>query len=179
MRNKLYKSILLFVCLFISTTVINAATGSGSAALVNIRSTSIGGSSSKIAGFYNTTQTISIPTQETKHDGYYKTDKNSWNTLEHNLSEYGCSFTQTGAEGRGYYCSCDSDKYTCSVSRKCENEAYSENCKYHFIVKENGSITKDVEGAAGTYIHHYTITNSTGSSSSNCLLYTSDAADER
>ena len=167
MRNKLYKSILLFVCLFISTTVINAATGSGSAALVNIRSTSIGGSSSKIAGFYNTTQTISIPTQETKHDGYYKTDKNSWNTLEHNLSEYGCSFTQTGAEGRGYYCSCDSDKYTCSVSRKCENEAYSENCKYHFIVKENGSITKDVEGAAGTYIHHYTITNSTGSSSSN------------
>lgn len=167
MRNKLYKSILLFVCLFISTTAINAATGSGSAALVNIRSTSIGGSSSKIAGFYNTTQTISIPTQETKHDGYYKTDKNSWNTLEHNLSEYGCSFTQTGAEGRGYYCSCDSDKYTCSVSRKCENEAYSENCKYHFIVKENGSITKDVEGAAGTYIHHYTITNSTGSSSSN------------
>lgn len=167
MRNKLYKSILLFACLFISTTVINAATGSGSGALVNIRSTSIGGSSSKIAGFYNTTQTISIPTQETKHDGYYKTDKNSWNTLEHNLSEYGCSFTQTGAEGRGYYCSCDSDKYTCSVSRKCENEAYSENCKYHFIVKENGSITKNVEGAAGTYIHHYTITNSTGSSSSN------------
>ena len=80
MRNKLYKSILLFVCLFISTTAINAATGSGSAALVNIRNTSIGGSSSKIAGFYNTTQTISIPTQETKHDGYYKTDKNSWNT---------------------------------------------------------------------------------------------------
>ncbi len=167
MRNKLYKSILLFVCLFISTTVINAATGSGSSALVNIRNTSIGGSSSKIAGFYNTTQTISIPTQETKHDGYYKTDKNSWNTLEHNLSEYGCRFTQTGVEGRGYYCSCDSDKYTCSVSRKCENEAYSENCKYHFIVKENGSITKDVEGAAGTYIHHYTITNSTGTSSSN------------
>ena len=167
MRNKLYKSILLFACLFISTTVINAATGSGSAALVNIRSTSIGGSSSKIAGFYNTTQTISIPTQETKHDGYYKTDKNSWDTLEHNLSEYGCRFTQTGAEGRGYYCSCDSDKYTCTVSRKCENEAYSENCKYHFIVKENGSITKDVEGVAGTYIHHYTITNSTGSSSSN------------
>lgn len=167
MRNKLYKSILLFVCLFISTTVINAATGSGSAALVNIRNTSIGGSSSKIAGFYNTTQTISIPTQQTRHDGYYKTDKNSWNTLEYNLSEFGCRFTQTGAEGRGYYCSCDSDKYTCSVSRKCENEAYSENCKYHFIVKENGSITKDVEGVAGTYIHHYTITNSTGSSSSN------------
>lgn len=167
MRNKLYKSILLFVCLFISTTVINAATGSGSDALVNIRNTSIGRSSSKIAGFYNTTKTISIPTQETKHDGYYKTDKNSWDTLEHNLSEYGCRFTQTGVEGRGYYCSCDSDKYTCSVSRKCENEAYSENCKYHFIVKENGSITKDVEGVAGTYIHHYTITNSTGSSSSN------------
>lgn len=167
MRNKLYKSILLFACLFISTTVINAATGSGSGALVNIRNTSIGGSSSKIAGFYNTTQTISIPTQQTRHDGYYKTDKNSWNTLEYNLSEFGCRFTQTGAEGRGYYCSCDSDKYTCSVSRKCENEAYSENCKYHFIVKENGSITKDVEGVAGTYIHHYTITNSTGSSSSN------------
>lgn len=167
MRNKLYKSILLFACLFISTTIINAATGSGSAALVNIRNTSIGRSSSKIAGYYNTTQTISIPTQETKHDGYYKTDKNSWDTLEHNLSEYGCRFTQTGAEGRGYYCSCDSDKYTCTVSRKCENEAYSENCKYHFIVKENGSITKDVEGVAGTYIHHYTITNSTGTSSSN------------
>lgn len=167
MRNKLYKSILLFACLFISTTIINAATGSGSAALVNIRNTSIGRSSSKIAGYYNTTQTISIPTQETKHDGYYKTDKNSWDTLEHNLSEYGCRFTQTGAEGRGYYCSCDSDKYTCSVSRKCENEAYSENCKYHFIVKENGSITKDIEGVAGTYIHHYTITNSTGTSSSN------------
>lgn len=167
MRNKLYKSILLFVCLFISTTVINAATGSGSAALVNIRNTSIGGSSSKIAGFYNTTQTISIPTQQTRHDGYYKTDKNSWDTLEHNLSEYGCRFTQTGAEGRGYYCSCDSDKYTCTVSRKCDDEAYSVNCKYHFIVKENGSITKDVEGAAGTYIHHYTITNSTGTSSSN------------
>lgn len=167
MRNKLYKSILLFACLFISTTVLNAATGSGSAALVNIRNTSIDGRSSKIAGFYNTTQTISIPTQETKHDGYYKTDKNSWNTLEHNLSEYGCSYTLTGVEGRGYYCSCDSDKYTCTVSRKCDDEAYSVNCKYHFIVKENGSITKDVEGAAGTYIHHYTITNSTGSSSSN------------
>ena len=167
MRNKLYKSILLFACLFISTTVLNAATGSGSAALVNIRSTSIGGSSSKIAGFYNTTQTISIPTQETKHDGYYKTDKNSWDTLEHNLSEYGCRFILTGVEGRGYYCSCDSDKYTCTVSRKCDDEAYSVNCKYHFIVKENGSITKDVEGAAGTYIHHYTITNSTGTSSSN------------
>lgn len=165
MRNKLYKSILLFVCLFISTTVINAATGSGSAALVNIRSTSIGGSSSKIAGFYNTTQTISIPTQETRLFGYYNI--NRWNSLEHDLSEFGCSFTQTGVEGRGYYCSCDSDKYTCSVSRKCENEAYSENCKYHFIVKENGSITKDVEGVAGTYIHHYTITNSTGTSSSN------------
>ena len=167
MRNKLYKSILLFVCLFISTTVINAATGSGSAALVNIRNTSIGRSSSKIAGFYNTTKTISIPTQQTRLDGYFKTDKNSWNALEYNLSEFGCRFTQTGVEGRGYYCSCDSDKYTCSVSRKCENEAYSENCKYHFIVKENGSITKDVEGVAGTYIHHYTITNSTGSSSSN------------
>lgn len=167
MRNKLYKSILLFACLFISTTVINAATGSGSAALVNIRNTSIGGSSSKIAGFYNTTQTISIPTQETRLFGYYYTDENSWKGLEHDLSEFGCRFTQTGAEGRGYYCSCDSDKYTCSVSRKCENEAYSENCKYHFIVKENGSITKDVEGAAGTYIHHYTITNSTGTSSSN------------
>lgn len=167
MRNKLYKSILLFACLFISTTVINAATGSGSAALVNIRNTSIGRSSSKIAGFYNTTKTISIPTQQTRLDGYFKTDKNSWNALEYNLSEFGCRFTQTGVEGRGYYCSCDSDKYTCSVSRKCENEAYSENCKYHFIVKENGSITKDVEGVAGTYIHHYTITNSTGSSSSN------------
>lgn len=167
MRNKLYKSILLFTCLFISTTVINAATGSGSASLVNIRNTSIGRSSSKIAGYYNTTQKISIPTQQTRLDGYFKTDKNSWNSLERSLSWYGCHFTQTGAEGRGYGCSCDSDKYTCSVSRKCENEAYSENCKYHFIVKENSSTTKDVAGIAGTYIHHYTITNSTGSSSSN------------
>lgn len=167
MRNKLYKSILLFTCLFISTTVINAATGSGSASLVNIRNTSIGGKSTQIAGYYNTTKTISIPKQETKLNGYFKTDKNSWNALEKNLSEYGCRFTLTGVEGRGYYCSCDSDKYTCSVSRECENEAYSENCKYHFIVKENSSTTSTVEAVAGTYIHHYTITNSTGSSSSN------------
>lgn len=165
MRNKLYKSILLFACLFISTTVINAATGSGSDALVNIRNTIIDRSSSKVAGYYNTTQKISIPTQQTRLDGYYKTD--SWNSLEHDLSEYGCRYNVTGVEGRGYYCICDSNKYTCSVSRKCENEAYSVNCKYHFIVKENGSTTKDVAGTAGTYIHHYTITNSTGSSSSN------------
>ena len=58
MRNKLYKSILLFVCLFISTTVINAATGSGSGALVNIRNTIIGRSSSKVAGYYNTTKKV-------------------------------------------------------------------------------------------------------------------------
>lgn len=58
MRNKLYKSILLFACLFISTTVINAATGSGSAALVNIRNTIIGRSSYKVAGYYNTTKNV-------------------------------------------------------------------------------------------------------------------------
>lgn len=71
MRNKLYKSILLFACLFISTTVINAATGSGSGALVNIRNTIIGRSSSKVAGYYNTTYTQTTESIETLFSKYY------------------------------------------------------------------------------------------------------------
>ena len=82
MRNKLYKSILLFACLFISTTVINAATGSGSGALVNIRNTSIGGRSSKIAGFYNTTYTDTTKSYEEIFNKTYKTDQNGLNAME-------------------------------------------------------------------------------------------------
>lgn len=95
MRNKLYKSILLFTCLFISTTVINAATGSGSAALVNIRNTSIGRSSSKIAGYYNTTYIDTTKSYEEIFNKTYKAYQNGWNEMENTLwSNYKCKVTK-------------------------------------------------------------------------------------
>lgn len=167
MRNKLYKSILLFACLFISTTVINAATGSGSAALVNIRNTSIDGSSSKIAGFYNTTKTETTTSDKLVFSGTYNLEYQKWEYMESDLSNFGCTPIQTGIEGRNYYCTCTNENYKCSLSRTCKSEAYSEGCTYDVRVTKKTTSTSTVEAVAGTYIHHYTITNSTGSSSSN------------
>lgn len=167
MRNKLYKSILLFACLFISTTVINAATGSGSQTMVNIRNTSIGGSSSKIAGFYNTTKTETTTIDRPVFSGSYNMTYQKWEYMESNLSKFGCTPMQTGIEGRNYYCTCTNPNYKCSLSRTCEDETYSIGCTYDVRVTEKTTSTSTVEAAAGTYIHHYTITNSTGSSSSN------------
>ena len=167
MRNKLYKSILLFACLFISTTVINAATGSGSGALVNIRNTSIGGRSSKIAGFYNTTYTDTTKSYEEIFNKTYKTDQNGWNAMENTLwSNYKCKVTKNSTTKKPY-CNCTLDsKNSCKVNAYCADDEGID-CYYRAIITGWKSTCQTKSGTAGTYIHHYTITNSTGSSSSN------------
>lgn len=168
MRNKLYKSILLFTCLFISTTVINAATGSGSAALVNIRNTSIGRSSSKIAGYYNTTYIDTTKSYEEIFNKTYKAYQNGWNEMENTLwSNYKCKVTKNSITKKPY-CSCTlHSKNSCKVSVHCTDDEGNDNCYYRAIVTGWKSTSQTKPGTAGTYIHHYTITNSTGSSSSN------------
>lgn len=168
MRNKLYKSILLFACLFISTTVINAATGSGSGALVNIRNTIIGRSSSKVAGYYNTTYTDITKSYEEIFNKTYKAYQNGWNEMENTLwSNYKCKVTNNSFPGKPY-CNCTLDsKNSCKVSVHCTDDEGNDNCYYRAIVTGWKSTSQTKPGTAGTYIHHYTITNSTGSSSSN------------
>lgn len=164
MRNKLYKSILLFVCLFISTTVINAATGSGSAALVNIRNTSIGGSSSKVAGYYNTTKKV-YEKGEKKYIGTFEVNSRGDSALAAALKNYNCSVSIHRDPVKGSTlraCKCANAQDTCGVEYTFESyvpvtmQAYVSQAKL-----------VSVPATAGTYIHHYTITNSTGSSSSN------------
>ena len=164
MRNKLYKSILLFVCLFISTTVINAATGSGSSALVNIRNTSIGGSSSKIAGFYNTTKKV-YEKGEKKYIGTFEVNSQGDSALAGALKNYNCSVSIHHDEFKGSTlraCKCANAQDTCGVE-------YTFESYVPVTMKAYVSQAKlvSVPATAGTYIHHYTITNSTGSSSSN------------
>lgn len=164
MRNKLYKSILLFACLFISTTVINAATGSGSAALVNIRSTSIGGSSSKIAGFYNTTKKV-YEKGEKKYIGTFEVNSQGDSALAGALKNYNCSVSIHRDPVKGSTlraCKCANAQDTCGVE-------YTFESYVPVTMKAYVSQAKlvSVPATAGTYIHHYTITNSTGSSSSN------------
>lgn len=164
MRNKLYKSILLFVCLFISTTVINAATGSGSSALVNIRNTSIGGSSSKIAGFYNTTKKV-YEKGEKKYIGTFEVNSQGDSALAGALKNYNCSVSIHRDPVKGSTlraCKCANAQDTCGVE-------YTFESYVPVTMKAYVSQAKlvSVPATAGTYIHHYTITNSTGSSSSN------------
>lgn len=164
MRNKLYKSILLFACLFISTTVINAATGSGSSALVNIRNTSIGGSSSKIAGFYNTTKKV-YEKGEKKYIGTFEVNSQGDSALAGALKNYNCSVSIHHDEFKGSTlraCKCANAQDTCGVE-------YTFESYVPVTMKAYVSQAKlvSVPATAGTYIHHYTITNSTGSSSSN------------
>lgn len=164
MRNKLYKSILLFVCLFISTTVINAATGSGSGALVNIRNTSIGGSSSKVAGYYNTTKKV-YEKGEKKYIGTFEVNSQGDSALAGALKNYNCSVSIHHDEFKGSTlraCKCANAQDTCGVE-------YTFESYVPVTMKAYVSQAKlvSVPATAGTYIHHYTITNSTGSSSSN------------
>lgn len=164
MRNKLYKSILLFVCLFISTTAINAATGSGSAALVNIRSTSIGRSSSKVAGYYNTTKKV-YEKGEKKYIGTFEVNSQGDSALAAALKNYNCSVSIHHDEFKGSTlraCKCANAQDTCGVE-------YTFESYVPVTMKAYVSQAKlvSVPATAGTYIHHYTITNSTGSSSSN------------
>lgn len=164
MRNKLYKSILLFVCLFISTTVINAATGSGSGALVNIRNTIIGRSSSKVAGYYNTTKKV-YEKGEKKYIGTFEVNSRGDSALAAALKNYNCSVSIHRDPVKGSTlraCKCANAQDTCGVEYTFESyvpvtmQAYVSQAKL-----------VSVPATAGTYIHHYTITNSTGSSSSN------------
>lgn len=164
MRNKLYKSILLFVCLFISTTVINAATGSGSAALVNIRNTITGRSSSKVAGYYNTTKKV-YEKGEKKYIGTFEVNSRGDSALAAALKNYNCSVSIHRDPVKGSTlraCKCANAQDTCGVEYTFESyvpvtmQAYVSQAKL-----------VSVPATAGTYIHHYTITNSTGSSSSN------------
>ena len=164
MRNKLYKSILLFVCLFISTTAINAATGSGSAALVNIRNTSIGGSSYKVAGFYNTTKNV-YEKGEKKYIGTFEVNSRGDSALAAALKNYNCSVSIHRDPVKGSTlraCKCANAQDTCGVE-------YTFESYVPVTMKAYVSQAKlvSVPATAGTYIHHYTITNSTGSSSSN------------
>lgn len=164
MRNKLYKSILLFACLFISTTVINAATGSGSGALVNIRNTSIGGSSSKVAGYYNTTKKV-YEKGEKKYIGTFEVNSQGDSALAGALKNYNCSVSIHHDEFKGSTlraCKCANAQDTCGVE-------YTFESYVPVTMKAYVSQAKlvSVPATAGTYIHHYTITNSTGSSSSN------------
>lgn len=164
MRNKLYKSILLFACLFISTTVINAATGSGSAALVNIRNTIIGRSSYKVAGYYNTTKNV-YEKGEKKYIGTFEVNSRGDSALAAALKNYNCSVSIHRDPVKGSTlraCKCANAQDTCGVEYTFESyvpvtmQAYVSQAKL-----------VSVPATAGTYIHHYTITNSTGSSSSN------------
>lgn len=164
MRNKLYKSILLFACLFISTTVINAATGSGSGALVNIRSTIIGRSSSKVAGYYNTTKKV-YEKGEKKYIGTFEVNSQGDSALAGALKNYNCSVSIHHDEFKGSTlraCKCANAQDTCGVE-------YTFESYVPVTMKAYVSQAKlvSVPATAGTYIHHYTITNSTGSSSSN------------
>lgn len=164
MRNKLYKSILLFACLFISTTVINAATGSGSGALVNIRNTSIGGSSYKVAGFYNTTKNV-YEKGEKKYIGTFEVNSQGDSALAAALKNYNCSVSIHRDPVKGSTlraCKCANAQDTCGVE-------YTFESYVPVTMKAYVSQAKlvSVPATAGTYIHHYTITNSTGSSSSN------------
>lgn len=164
MRNKLYKSILLFTCLFISTTVINAATGSGSAALVNIRNTIIGRSSSKVAGYYNTTKKV-YEKGEKKYIGTFEVNSQGDSALAGALKNYNCSVSIHHDEFKGSTlraCKCANAQDTCGVE-------YTFESYVPVTMKAYVSQAKlvSVPATAGTYIHHYTITNSTGSSSSN------------
>ena len=164
MRNKLYKSILLFACLFISTTVINAATGSGSAALVNIRNTSVNGKSTQIAGYYNTTMNV-YEKGEDKYIGTFEINSQGDAALDGTLKNYNCSISR-------YY---NIDKGT--TLRDCKCVKTQDTCRIEYVLGSNGATTMkayvnqaklvSVPATTGTYIHHYTITNSTGSSSSN------------
>ncbi len=158
MRNKLYKSILLFACLFISTTVINAATASGSQTMVNIRNTSIGGSSSKIAGFYNTT-TKAYQKGEDKYIGTFEKNLQGYAALRNTLRNYNCS---TDNESHYRNCTCENPHDTCRISHYRHDDG-----TYLMDAYVNQAKLASVPATTGTYIHHYTITNSTGSSSSN------------
>lgn len=164
MRNKLYKSILLFACLFISTTVINAATGSGSGALVNIRNTITGRSSSKVAGYYNTTKKV-YEKGEKKYIGTFEVNSRGDSALAAALKNYNCSVSIHRDPVKGSTlraCKCANAQDTCGVE-------YTFESYVPVTMKAYVSQAKlvSVPATAGTYIHHYTITNSTGSSSSN------------
>lgn len=164
MRNKLYKSILLFACLFISTTVINAATGSGSAALVNIRNTSVNGKSTQIAGYYNTTMNV-YEKGEKKYIGTFEVNSQGDSALAGALKNYNCSVSIHRDEFKGSTlraCKCANAQDTCGVE-------YTFESYVPVTMKAYVSQAKlvSVPATTGTYIHHYTITNSTGSSSSN------------
>lgn len=164
MRNKLYKSILLFVCLFISTTAINAATGSGSGALVNIRNTITGRSSSKVAGYYNTTKKV-YEKGEKKYIGTFEVNSRGDSALAAALKNYNCSVSIHRDPVKGSTlraCKCANAQDTCGVE-------YTFESYVPVTMKAYVSQAKlvSVPATAGTYIHHYTITNSTGSSSSN------------
>lgn len=165
MRNKLYKSILLFTCLFISTTVINAATGSGSASLVNIRNTSIGGRSSKIAGYYNTTMNV-YEKGEKKYIGTFEVNSQGDSALAAALKNYNCSVSIHRDAFKGSTlraCKCANAQDTCGVEYTFDSKGVAATMKAYVSQAKLVS----VPATAGTYIHHYTITNSTGSSSSN------------
>lgn len=157
MRNKLYKSILLFACLFISTTVINAATGSGSDALVNIRNTSVNGKSTQIAGYYNTTMN-GYEKGEDKYIGTFEKNSRGYAALRATLRDYNCS---TDNESHYRNCTCENPHDTCRITH------YREDASYLMNAYVNKAKLVSVPATTGTYIHHYTITNSTGSSSSN------------
>lgn len=164
MRNKLYKSILLFVCLFISTTAINAATGSGSGALVNIRNTITGRSSYKVAGYYNTTKKV-YEKGEKKYIGTFEVNSRGDSALAAALKNYNCSVSIHRDPVKGSTlraCKCANAQDTCGVE-------YTFESYVPVTMKAYVSQAKlvSVPATAGTYIHHYTITNSTGSSSSN------------
>lgn len=170
MRNKLYKSILLFACLFISTTVINAATGSGSGALVNIRNTIIGRSSSKVAGYYNTTYTQTTESIETLFSKYYDINVQNEAAISSKLwDDYHCkAHFESGSSSNATerYCVCTlQSKNTCKIKVYAGGDEGRDYYKVTVTGAKKHTSTKS--GTAGTYIHHYTITNSTGSSSSN------------
>lgn len=170
MRNKLYKSILLFTCLFISTTVINAATGSGSGALVNIRNTIIGRSSSKVAGYYNTTYTQTTESIETLFSKYYDINVQNEAAISSKLwDDYHCkAHFESGSSSNATerYCVCTlQSKNTCKIKVYAGGDEGRDYYKVTVTGAKKHTSTKS--GTAGTYIHHYTITNSTGSSSSN------------
>lgn len=165
MRNKLYKSILLFACLFISTTVINAATGSGSGALVNIRNTSIGRSSSKIAGYYNTIKNV-YEKGGKKYIGTFEVNSHGDSALAAALKNYNCSVSIHREPVKGSTlraCKCANAQDTCGVEYTFDSKGVAATMKAYVSQAKLVS----VPATAGTYIHHYTITNSTGSSSSN------------
>lgn len=161
MRNKLYKSILLFACLFISTTVINAATGSGSAALVNIRNTSVNGKSTQIAGYYNTTKNV-YEKGEKKYIGTFEVNSQGDSALAAALKNYNCSVSIHREPVKGSTlraCKCANAQDTCEVDYTFDSKGVAATMKAYVSQAKLVS----VPATAGTYIHHYAITNSTGS----------------